>query len=771
MQGEHCVVWKPSRHLAESKGTNDQNVGRLYPYSSDFPKHDGIQHAGIPLEIDADTTGRFYRSSATSDFINDFAVLDIESLGAEFMVHKEGLLKVCLARFTMPEADGGQFAVSIYRRRDQADFTLSDAAKLQVLAGFLPILYQKLISAQLREAVGRVNVVLRPRCQSVKDARKPLTDLSKLLADFFNIVEVSVFLQDPFAGERGFDCFASTVMEQLDKTSYQDSEGDGLTGYVLATKKPIWFHDLHNFLDQDVLKVIHSRHGGIKCTDGAGFARLALKMFSLPKDAHPPPLSFLAVPILEEDGSIVGALRASLGINPFHFLDEQIKVFTIIAAEIGRWWGAIIHSVTQERRGDVWEAVNKSMAAQQDYLRGSDDMDGLCQTIVASIAGQPGFDLACFRRGRIPRSLELSALEYSAPEASRRGVKTKNEKGATIPLGFPLETPHHIRGFSIPFVERTIADVAAHGSFEEQSLFSGLARVLSFPVFIKTRLYGVLDIGIHDDRVYLPASSRIKEYGAILARQLALFERITESIDDVEKAQKNEIKTYAAVTHQLKTPLFTASRRLRELNARQPGVWTPDEEKMLLKASGMVRKARSVTNMIETLGKIVANEQVKPRRLIKIYPQDARKVCLEVAQNALTLVDERMKTNFDMKPEVWGFALTFRWDYDFAEQCLDAVINNAFKYSGHSRRITIQGQPEGSEYAIRVTNRGPFHIASHEAALCTDPYWRGNKAREREGAGIGLWIASVLMKAQGGELRVHPTNVISEETTIELRFA
>jgi len=770
MSGERCVIWKPSRHLARCKGMSDEQFGHLYPYSSDFPEQRGIQHAGIPLEIDKDTTDRFYRSRKSSDFIDNFVAKDVNSKGAEF-IDKERLCRVCMARFEMPIEDGGQFAVSVYRRKDQDPFSQNEAETLKALASILPTLYQKLISVQFKDAVDKANVVLRAKCERLEDARQPLEQLCKLLAECFNIREVSVFLNDPFSGGQGFRCFGSTIKDQLMKQSYTASKSDGLTGYVLATQERIWFHDLHNFDDPVVTRRIDDRHPGINMTDGARFKQLANVGFNLPPGSGPPPLSFLGVPIVGEgkNSTTFGALRASLGINPFHFLDAQMKVFEIIASEIGRWWESIIDMVKQERRGDVWKAINNSMIAQQNYLRSSDDMDGLCRAVVESITAEPGFDLACFRRGREANALKVSAIAFKRDEHGMPAPYLGDHQvrlGDLVPLTADMVQPERARGFLVQVIDRSAAELPG----EESSLCVGLARVVSFPVFIKNILYGVLDIGFGDDRAYTPAKERIAEFGSILARQLALFERIKEGVAEVEKAQENEIKTYAAVTHQLKTPLFTASNRLKNLNGVVPSNWTYEHSKTLLRAGGMVRKARNVTNLIEILGLLVARKPIKTKNMVRVYPQAARLLCLEVAQNSLGLVDERMDTDFILKPELWGNFPVLSWDHDFAEQCLDAVINNAFKYSAVSQMIGIQGLAEGHRYVIRVTNRGPYHISETETADCLNPYWRGKKAKEREGAGIGLWVAKALMEAQGGEITVHPTNTM-EETIIELRFA
>ena len=572
MKGDACVIWKPSRALADQLPSQSADqMGHLYPYSSNFGIKEAIQHAGIPIGLSQDTTGRFYRSYDQRTFENDFLSKDVDSPCDTFM-RSRNLKKVCLARFKMPDSSKGDFIVSAYRRDDSSDFLDEDSIRLEELANFLPKLYQRLVASQLKSAILKVNEILRSRCSDLEAAAKPLVDLCKELAAFFNFQEISVFMRTHTSAVDRYHLIASTLSRsEIPKTVYRADAGDGLTGYTLAKKKLIWFHDLHSFEHLQRQALIEKLYPGIKWTDGAAFGRLAKQRFGLTeKDLHPP-LSFVAVPVLGSSGNISGAIRASLGVNPFHFLQEQVDAFQIIANEIGRWWDS-------------------------------------------------------------------------------------------------------------------------------------------------TR----------------------------------------------------ELETNAVITHQLRTPIETAEKRLRKLTLLTPPQWNATACKRLEEVSGMVSKAKSVANTIDAFGQIVSGEPVRVECRM-VTANEARKAAIEAALNAKLWSEDDSRLDFTIEHDNWGDGRLL-WEDKFAQQCLDAVISNAFKYSGVGERVIIASEEIGNHFAIRVANTGRHVIRQEDVENCKKKDWRGPLVHEQDGRGLGLWIADHWMRAQGGSLHIYPTSKYGE-TKIELWFA
>ena len=772
MEGCVCVIWKPSHSMAENPDEDPEvHLGQLYPYSSNFQDPAAEEHAGMPADIRNDTTGRFYRSGEPASHDNNFLITDGNSLSNAFM-QSQKICRVCSARFKMPEGEKGDFVVSVYRRDDDAPFDLAAQMRLQYLAECLNLAYQRLIASQLRGAIEKVNVILRPHCENLEAAKMPLADLCKTLSRLFRTLEVSIFLSDASLSSDKCRLFATSYNGENIKHEYSRNPTDGLTGYILSRKVTLSFHNLHNFDDLGRRRLIEKRYPGINWTDGVGNRR-----FGQDPTLQRLPLQFTGVPIVGEAGNALGVLRTSLGINPFYFLHGQIKTLEIIASEIGRWWESILHGIVQTRRFEIWQALNKTITVQHDSLRGSDigseDISGLITQTVDSLSKQPGFDLVTFRAGKDPEGLSLMALSLSERHCKELTVRRPNSlpeafpKGARLPLRANLVVPERNRGFLVIETARSRADIASGASTEEREVFAELTWVLSCAVFIRTKLYGVLDIGFANERDYLADKDRIHEFTKLIGRQLALFARIAESVQEVERTQKNEVRTYSVITHQLKTPLENARNRLRNMT-KEPLEWNEGKAKLLAQVSGMVSKARSVTNTINFIGDLVSGKTIRANCRSEA-PEDVWRLCLEVAQNNLILLDPAVRANFQLHGKrEWGPS-KFYWERDFAEQCLDAVINNAFKYSEIGTPIAIKKFEKHPFCIIRVSSVGEFSISPSETESCKQQEYRGEMAQAREGRGLGLWITDCLMKAQGGELHVHPTSSRGE-TDIDLAF-
>ena len=721
------------------------------------------------MEISKDTTGRFYKSESPRSFENDFPSKDKESQSNIFM-QGLSLKKLCLARFKMPDSSKGDFVVSVYRKADSTDFTEEDSLRLEKIAEFLPKLYQRLVASQLQLAIVKVNEILRPRCSDLKKAELPLESLCRELASFFRFQEISVFMREGSPDAETYCLIASTFPRlEIPKLTYRADINDGLTGYVLATKDYIWFHDLHNFEYPERRVQIEKRFKGIQWTDGAAFGRLAKRMLGLSDHDLNPPLPFVAVPVLSEDGNVLGVIRASLGTNPFHFLKEQVEAFRLIAQEIGRWWDSILYRVEQQRRGQVWVALNNTISKQHDTFKSTENLNELIATTVHSIVEQPGFGLASFRRGETESSLRVVAFSISPLERARTTDRITPHINSLLPLVAPrYDRPTMLQGFSVGKIDRNSSDMILAGSEIEAKVFKGMSLVLSRPVYIKSKLYGVLDVGFANELDYVTGQERVEQFVGLVSRQLALFLRIAESVTEVESTIARELETNNVVTHQLRTPIVTAYKRLRKLALLTPAQWNEAACKKLEEVAGMVSKARSVTNTMDAIGKIVSGETVRVHCKV-VTASDARKSAIEAALNARSLAEDDMRLDFEIKPQDWG-ETRLTWEDEFAQQCLDAVISNAFKYSGKGERVAISGESIGHYFVIRVVNLGRHLIRPEDVDNCKKKDWRGPLAQEQEGRGLGLWIADHWMRAQGGELKVYASSK-SGETMIELWFA
>jgi signal transduction histidine kinase len=85
------------------------------------------------------------------------------------------------------------------------------------------------------------------------------------------------------------------------------------------------------------------------------------------------------------------------------------------------------------------------------------------------------------------------------------------------------------------------------------------------------------------------------------------------------------------------------------------------------------------------------------------------------------------------------------------ETVLDAVLDNAVKFSPPGGSITIRTAvtPRHVELAVRDTGPG---MAPEELERATGRFWRSPAQSNVEGSGLGLAIAARTLEVAGGEL-------------------
>jgi signal transduction histidine kinase len=99
-------------------------------------------------------------------------------------------------------------------------------------------------------------------------------------------------------------------------------------------------------------------------------------------------------------------------------------------------------------------------------------------------------------------------------------------------------------------------------------------------------------------------------------------------------------------------------------------------------------------------------------------------------------------------------------DPDRIVQVLGNLITNAIKFTPTEGTISIEASICGSEVRFMVRDTGAG-IECRELSQVFDPYWQS--AKSRTGAGLGLFIAKMLVEAHGG--RIWLESELSKGTT------
>lgn len=105
---------------------------------------------------------------------------------------------------------------------------------------------------------------------------------------------------------------------------------------------------------------------------------------------------------------------------------------------------------------------------------------------------------------------------------------------------------------------------------------------------------------------------------------------------------------------------------------------------------------------------------------------------------------------------------------DELEQALDAIIDNAVKFSGTGGEVRIETETVPPDRAaVVVTDSGPG-MTEQEARDALQPFWRRPADQNVEGSGLGLTIAHALITASGGRLELSAAGPRGLRVRVEL---
>ena len=183
----------------------------------------------------------------------------------------------------------------------------------------------------------------------------------------------------------------------------------------------------------------------------------------------------------------------------------------------------------------------------------------------------------------------------------------------------------------------------------------------------------------------------------------------------------------AAVAHDLRTPLMRLGLRIEDAD---PAVRHPCE--------GDIREMQAMISAVMT------------------YVRDASRIGvrrpLDLRSLAETVVDDAADRGAAVTLEA-GEPLVVEADPVALKAMLANLVGNAIKYAGGAE---LEIFPRAHEAVIAVRDRGPG-IPDEDMERVFDPFFRGERSRNRDTGGMGLGLASAraTARAHGGDITLH----------------
>ncbi|WP_295014659.1 HAMP domain-containing sensor histidine kinase [uncultured Microbacterium sp.] len=220
-----------------------------------------------------------------------------------------------------------------------------------------------------------------------------------------------------------------------------------------------------------------------------------------------------------------------------------------------------------------------------------------------------------------------------------------------------------------------------------------------------------------------------------LRRMVALFNRMAGEIERVVSRQQ-EFALNAS--HELRNPLSALLLRLESLATGLDRSWDGEVE-------ATREEGRRMTRILDTLlafarggGRSGLQGPVDLAALAQRRVDSWRDAAAAQGVSFETRLDE---------------SATSVCDETIAESALDAVIDNAVKFSPRRSTIEVAAERLGDDCLLSVRDHGPG-MDDEDIVHATDRFWRSERTSDLPGSGLGLAIATDLLATVGGRLRV-----------------
>ncbi|MFE3523267.1 sensor histidine kinase [Streptomyces sp. NPDC059161] len=243
----------------------------------------------------------------------------------------------------------------------------------------------------------------------------------------------------------------------------------------------------------------------------------------------------------------------------------------------------------------------------------------------------------------------------------------------------------------------------------------------------------VLDAVTHDIATGRMKSRVAAAGGPAELRRLAhSFNEMADNVEDVLEQQRAFV---ADASHQLRNPLSALLLRIELLALELP---EGNEEIASVRTEGK----RLAQVLDDLLGLALAEHADADLQLTDIGALAGERVAawrpLAEDKGVLLVAD--------------GSAAATGWADPVAlSSALDAVIDNALKFTPEGEEVRVTVAADGPKTTVTVTDHGPG-LSDEELARIGDRFWRAGRHQNVKGSGLGLSISRALLAAGGGTI-------------------
>ncbi len=290
-----------------------------------------------------------------------------------------------------------------------------------------------------------------------------------------------------------------------------------------------------------------------------------------------------------------------------------------------------------------------------------------------------------------------------------------------------------------------IGAAAAFGAYIRKRIVLPFAKMKAFASYVAA---GDLDRPLEMDQGNL--------FGAFSESFDIMREELKASRARELYLQKKERELIASLSHDLKTPV-TGIKLTAELMA---AVFAQNEGQEITVTEDMIAKMNNIYKRADEIALLVGDLFSSTLEDLGEFKVKCADENAAVIAQIVSEYDDRGLVRISEIPQV-----IVHMDKLRLSQVIGNILANSYKYAGTP--IDISFRLDESFLEMSISDSGPG-VPEDEIALITNKFYRGKEHGGREGSGLGLYIAKILMDKMGGELSVRSENGLCATLLIPL---
>jgi two-component system OmpR family sensor kinase len=235
------------------------------------------------------------------------------------------------------------------------------------------------------------------------------------------------------------------------------------------------------------------------------------------------------------------------------------------------------------------------------------------------------------------------------------------------------------------------------------------------------------------ERVPARLTDERTEVGQVGSALNAMLDHVEDSLDQRHRSEQQVRQFVADASHELRTPLATIAG-YTELARHRPETSGTALDKVETESARM-------TALVEDLLLLARLDSGRP---LERRPVDLSRLLLEAVDDA-RVVDHDRSWRLSLPDE----PITVTGDEARLHQVVSNLLTNARKHTPPGSTVTVTGTTGATGAGFTVHDDGPG-FAPDLAPRAFERFTRGDAARTRGGAGLGLSLVEAIVGAHGG---------------------